>query len=63
MSCLYNVVFDDGNEEKICMQFKIGTKIRDIIKKYFIRIQKPNLLSQNIDNIFFCIMEKDSITN
>ena len=53
MSFLNNVVFDDGNEEKICMQFKIGTKIRDIIKKYFIRIQKPNLLSQNIDNIYF----------
>ena len=52
MSFLYNVIFDDG-KEKICMQFKIGTKIRDIIKKYFIRIQKPNLLSQNIDNIYF----------
>ena len=53
MNCLYNFIFDDGNPVKISLQFKIGTKIRDIIKQYFIRIQKPNLISQNIDNIYF----------
>jgi hypothetical protein len=49
----YNVIFNDGKPEKICITFKIGTKIRDIIKQYFIKIQKPNLISQNIDNIYF----------
>jgi len=51
-SNLYNVIFKE-NVRNINIVFKRGTKIKDIIKQYFIRIQKPNLIAQNIDNIYF----------
>ena len=49
----YNAIFNDGGLEKINIRFKRGTKIEEIIKGYFKRIQKENLLVQNIDNIYF----------
>ena len=49
----YNAIFNDGGLEKVNLKFKRGTKIEDIIKDYFKRIQKENLLVQNVDNIYF----------
>ena len=47
-----NVIFNDALQ-KINIIFKRGTKIKDIIEGYFKRIQKTNLLVNNIDNILF----------
>ena len=49
----YNAVFDDGSINKINLTVKRGTKIKYIIAEYYKRIQKTNLLVQNIDNIYF----------
>ncbi len=49
----YNALFNAGNLERINIKIKRGTIISDIIKEYFIRINKPNLLLKNIDNIYF----------
>ena len=53
MSYYYNAIFNSGKIEKINIKFKRGTIIADIIKEYFKRISKPNLLVKNIDNIYF----------
>ena len=49
----YNAIFNTGNLDRINIKIKRGTIISDIIKEYFIRINKPNLLLKNIDNIYF----------
>ena len=49
----YNAVFDDGSINKINLTVKRGIKIKYIIAEYYKRIQKTNLLVQNIDNIYF----------
>ena len=49
----YNAIFNDGSLEKINIRIKRKSKIEDVIKEYFKRINKTNLLVQNIDNIYF----------
>ena len=53
MSNYYNAIFNSGKIDKINIKVKRGTIISDIIKEYFKRISKTNLLVQNIDNIYF----------
>ena len=49
----YNAIFNDGCLEKINIKIKRKSKTEDVIKEYFKRINKTNLLVQNIDNIYF----------
>ncbi len=57
----YNFIFQ-GYPEDIIITVKQGTKLKDLIKQYFEKIQKSNLLLNNFDNIYFLIDAK-IITN
>ena len=51
-SIIHNIIFDNnGNRQNI--QMKGEETIGDLIKKYFEKIKKYNLLLKNIDNIYF----------
>ena len=57
----YNFIFQ-GYPEDIIITVNQGTKLKDLIKQYFEKIQKSNLLLNNFDNIYFLIDAK-IITN
>ena len=57
----YNFIFQ-GYPEDIIITVKQGTKLKDLIKQYFEKIQKSNLLLNNFDNIYFLI-DAEIITN
>jgi serine/threonine protein kinase len=53
----YNFIFQ-GYPEDIIITVKQGTKLNELIKQYFEKIQKSNLLLNNFDNIYFLIDAK-----
>ena len=53
----YNFIFQ-GYPEDIIITVEHGTKLKDLVKKYFEKIQKSNLLVNNFDNIYFLIDAK-----
>ena len=53
----YNFIFQ-GEPEDIIIVVKSGTKINKLFDEYFKRIEKPNLIIKNLDNIYFIIDAK-----
>ena len=49
---IYTFIFQ-GEIEKLYIEAEKDTKIGELIRKYFQRIEKPNLLSQNAENTYF----------
>ena len=56
-SLYYNFIFQ-GEPEDIIIVVKSGTKINKLFDEYFKRIEKPNLIIKNLDNIYFIIDAK-----
>lgn len=53
----YNFIFK-GYPDDITITVKEGTKLNELIKLYFEKTQKPNLLINNFENIYFLIDAK-----
>ena len=49
----YNIIFINESGERINIVVNADTKIGDLIKEYYKRIQKTNLLYKNFENIVF----------
>ena len=49
----YHVIFTNDSGNKMIMKIKRGTKMKDIIIDYFRKMQKTNLLNNNIENTYF----------